>query len=603
MQESHKKRRAGPGRPARRKGRAGLADRSLTVAALLIAALIGSAAGCQRARDPNTVVMLIESHPTSLDPRVGTDAQSERIGHLLFDSLLERDDNFQLRPALAETWDSPDPLTYRFTLRRDARFHDGRPLTARDVKWTLDSVRDGTVTTVKAAAFRLVKQVETPDDHTVVVRLSEPYASFLWNLTQGAIGIVPQGADKTFGAQPVGSGPFRFVRQSHDEEVLLERNPDYWRGAPPVARVQFKIVPDATVRALELRKGAADIAVNALTADMVRALRREENIDVLSQPGSNYQYLAFNLDDPILKHQQVRQALSLAVNREPLIRHLWRGLARPAASLLPPSHWAYDPSLQPVPYDPARARQLLDEAGFPAGAGGVRFHLTIKTSTDETSRQLAAVVQQQWREVGVALEIRSYEFATYYADIVKGAFQVYTLRWIGANTDPDIFEYCFHSRKFPPAGANRGHYNNPEADRLIDLARAETAIEKRKEYYWRLQRLLNEDAPYVHLWYFDNVAVYQRRLANLSLTPTGDYDFLRELTVAEFSNRGGRGGREDYAEKKLQGGAMPASGRHLCRDREGAVILSRADRSLTLAAQARFARVFIFRDAAKRPPR
>jgi peptide/nickel transport system substrate-binding protein len=505
---------------------------------VVIAALL-PLAGCQQQRDPNTVVVPIESHPANLDPRIGTDAQSERIGQLLFDGLLERDRNFQLRPALAERWESPDPLTYRFHIRHGVRFHDGRPLTARDCAYTLRSIRDGTVPTVKAATFRLVQSIETPDDYTLLVRLSEPYASFLWSLTQGAIGIVPEGAGKDFGARPIGTGAFRFVRQAQDEEVVLERNRDCWNGsggdaaAPgrPVERVQFKVVPDATVRALELRKGAADVALNSLSADMVLALRREKHLRVMAEPGTIYQYLALNLSDPVLRRKEVRQALAYGTDTEPIIRYVWRGMARPAASMLPPNHWAYDGALRPISYDPAKAARLLDQAGFRPDRHGVRLRLGIKTSTEETSRQLAAILQQQWRQIGLALDVRSYEFATFYADIVKGAFQIYTLRWIGANNDPDIFEYCFHSRKFPPSGANRGHYSSAEADRLIDLARKESGQGKRREYYARLQELLNDDLPYIHLWYFDNVAVLDQRLSGMTLLPGGDYDFLKTLCL------------------------------------------------------------------------
>lgn len=208
-------------------------------------------------------------------------------------------------------------------------------------------------------------------------------------------------------------------------------------------------------------------------------------------------------------------------------------MAQPASCVLPPSHWAYDPALKPTPYEPERAIQLLEQAGCHAGAGGVRLRLGIKTSTEETSRQLAAVLQQQWRKIGVALDVRSYEFATFYSDIVKGAFQMYTLRWVGANNDPDIFEYCFGSNKFPPKGANRGHYSNPEVDRLIQLGQRETGLEKRKQYYYQLEQVLNRDRPYLHLWYFDNVAVYNRRLSNMSMQPSGDYDFLKTVKLSE----------------------------------------------------------------------
>src|SRR5580658_955790 len=211
-------------------------------------------AGCGEARDPGMIVFLIESSPTALDPRIESDAQSERINQLIFDPLVELDRTFQPRPALAERWEFPDPLTCVFHLRSGVRFHDGRALTSRDVRHTFTSILDGSVTTTKASTFRSVAAVETPDDHTVVFKFREPYASFLFSVSQGAIGIVPEGAGKDFARAPVGSGAFQFSSAAQDEEVILERNADYWRATPKHARVRFKVAPDTTVRALELRK-------------------------------------------------------------------------------------------------------------------------------------------------------------------------------------------------------------------------------------------------------------------------------------------------------------------------------------------------------------
>lgn len=488
-------------------------------------------AGCQAPRDLSTVVFLVESHPANLDPRIGTDAQSERMGQLIFDALVDRDASFQLRPSLAESWEIRDPLTYVFHLRRGVRFHDGRSLTARDVRYTFTSMLEGTVTTAKAATYRPIDRIETPDDYTVIFHLKQPFASFLWNMAQGAIGIVPEGSGKDFGAKPVGTGAFHFVSASQDDELILERNPDYWRGAPPIARVQFRVTPDATVRALELRKGAADITINALTADMVRALADQPHLRVVTRPGTVYQYVALNLEDPLLRRVEVRQALAYAMDRRPLIEHLWRNQARMAGSLLPPNHWASNSDARQYSHDPQRARDLLDAAGLRPGPDGIRARLTMKTSTEETSRLLATVLQQQFREVGIQLDLRSNEFATFYADIIKGAFQLYTLRWIGGNNDPDIFENCFHSSRIPPKGANRGHYRNSELDGLLDAARIEMDQEKRRALLFRVQAILNEDLPYLHLWFFDNVVVHHQRLTGLEVFPSGDYDFLKTLRV------------------------------------------------------------------------
>jgi peptide/nickel transport system substrate-binding protein len=448
---------------------------------------------------------------------------------LVFDPLVELDQNFQPGPALAERWAFPDPLTCIFHLRSGVRFHDGRSLSSRDVRHTFLSILEGGVTTTKASTFRSVAAIETPDDRTVVFRFKEPYASFLASVSQGAIGIVPEGAGKDLARAPVGSGAFKFVSAAQDEEVILERNADYWRAAPPHARLRFKVAPDTTVRALELRKGSADVAINALTADIVRALQREPHLRVVQAPGAVYQYIALNMQDPALRNVAVRRALAHALDRRPLIEYLWRNQARPASSVLPPNHWAFYPDAAQYAHDPTRARALLDAAGFRAGTDGVRLRLTMKTSTEETSRLLAAVVQQQLRDVGLAVELRSNEFATFYADIVKGAFQMCTLRWIRVNNDPDIFEYCFHSRRVPPNGANRGRYSNPRLDALLDAARTEMDQEKRRGQLFEIQRILNDDLPYLHLWYYDNMVVHSDRLAGIAPAPGGDYDFLKTV--------------------------------------------------------------------------
>ena len=197
-------------------------------------------AGCSRKPEPNTLVMIIESSPTNLDPRVGIDAYSERIDELLFDALVRRDEHFNLQPWLANSWDIPDPLTYVFHLRRGARFHDGQPLTARDVKWTFDSLLSGKLRTSKTSTYAPVDHIDAPDDYTVVFHLKEPLASLLWNVSDGAIGIVPYGSGEDFYRNPIGSGPFRFVSAQQDKDVVIERNPDYWATPAKLERVRVR---------------------------------------------------------------------------------------------------------------------------------------------------------------------------------------------------------------------------------------------------------------------------------------------------------------------------------------------------------------------------
>ena len=481
---------------------------------------------CSQRSDPQTLVMIIESSPTNLDPRVGLDAQSERIGELVFDALLTRDEHLNVQPGLAERWEMPDPLTYVFHLHHGVTFHDGRPLTSRDVKWTFDSLLDGKIRSTKTATYRSVDRIDAPDDFTVIFHLKEPNATLPWNLSEGAIGIVPYGLLDEVTAKPLGSGPFKFVSAEPDKEVILERNDKYWGSKARLARIRFIVVPDTTTRALELRKGSADVAINALTSDMVLALEKEPKLAIERAPGTILSYMAFNLRDPLLNDVRVRRAIAYAVDRQPLIEYIWRGFAQPAASVLPPQSWAYNPNLPPYSHDSEKARQILDAAGY-RPVNGIRFHLTMKTSTEESTRLLAAVLQQQLREVGIALDIRTYEFATFLADVTSGAFQFYSLRWIGGNEDPDIFDTVFHSTNIPPKGRNRSFYSNPRVDVLIDRARRESDQNVRKRLYTELQELLAQDMPYVNLWYFDNVLVHSKRVHGITLNPSGNYNFLK----------------------------------------------------------------------------
>jgi peptide/nickel transport system substrate-binding protein len=481
----------------------------------------------------SVVTFLIETMPTNLDPRVGTDAQSQRLDGLMFNSLVERDANMNVKGDLAERWEMPDPLTYVFHLRSGVKFQDGRPLSSADVKFTFDSILSGAIQSPKRGSFRMVKSVEAPDPLTVKFHLSEPYASFPWALVRPAIGIVPAGSGADFSQHPVGTGPFQFVSMSQDDQILLQRNPNYFAGAPTVSDVRFRIVPEAVVRALELRKGSADLEFNSLTPDMVRVLAKTQDLEVAEQPGTSLAYLAFNCQDSILSRREVRQALAYATDREEMVRTLLRGEARVADGLLPPGNWAYEPDTQKYNYDPGRAEQLLDQVGFPRHGNpktGMRLQLTIKTSTDQSVRLIAEVLQDEWKRVGIDLQILPLEFATLYADITRGSFQIYTLRWVGANNDPDIFEYVFSSKKIPPNGANRGRYRNPELDSLVDQGRVEIDQNKRKAIFSQVQKIVATDEPYLPLWFLDNISVHRDSVHHIVFTATGDYDFLDDVS-------------------------------------------------------------------------
>ena len=505
---------------------------------LILLFLAGFLTGChRRTEDPQTVVMIIESSPNNLDLRQGTDAQSERVGGLIFDALVKKDDHYNLQPWLATSWKQLDPVTLVIHLRDGVRFHDGRPLEAEDVAWTIRSMIDGTLITAKAGAFSSVEHVDVQDKLTLTIHLKHPDAGLLFNMSDGLFGVVPRGAGQDFGLHPIGSGPFRFLSAIQDKEVIVARNADYWAGAPKISGVRFTVVPDAITSALELRKGSADLASNVLTFDQLHSLEQAPNLKIESGQSSVVIYTNFNVTDPTLRDRRVRQAIACAMDRKAIVDAIWRGQAQLAETLLPAEHWAAakENELAQYPHDVARAERLLEEAGFHRGIDGVRLHLTLKTSTDETTRLMATVLQQQLRAAGIQLELRSAEFGTFYSDVTRGAFQMYALRWIGSNEDPDIFRYTYGSSAFPPKGANRGRYSNPRVDVLLKAAAAETDQVKRRSEYVEVQQILAEDLPGIPLWYPNNEVVHSRRIEGVRPKGSGTFDYLREVTVKPLS--------------------------------------------------------------------
>lgn len=514
-------------------GRAHRAQRGRPGLPLFFAVLAFAAAlaGCTGAKGgagtapESRIVAALEAWPTNLDPRMATDAYSERVGDLIFSKLVREGPDLAPVPDLATSWEQPSPTVYRFHLRPDARFHDGTPVTAKDVVYTFQWILDPAHGSPHRTAYAPIRDIVAEDDHTVRFDLSVPHAPFLVNMVRG---IVPAhlGDDPGYASRPIGSGPYRLAEVRPGEALELEAFDGYPGGPPPTARILFKVIPEDTVRMLALKKGDVQFVLNGLPPDALDALKDDRNLVVERGPGTTYSYLGFNLRDPILKVHAVREAIARAIDRDAIVTGVYRGQARPATGLLPPGHWAYEGDVPTYPYDPAAARRLLDEAGFPDPEGPApRFALTYKTSQNQLTRRIGEVLQEQLAQVGIQVTVRSYEWGTFYADIKSGNFQLYTLSWVGV-TDPDIYNYAFDSRSVPPDGANRGRYANPELDALLAQGRTEGDREKRRAIYARVQRIVARDLPYVSLWHPESVLVRDRRLTGFVLSPVGDYTSL-----------------------------------------------------------------------------
>jgi peptide/nickel transport system substrate-binding protein len=482
---------------------------------------------------PGTLIVGVRASPNNLDPRYATDEASQRVDQLVFNSLMDFGDDLRVRPTLAERLDNPDPLTYVAVLRHGVKFHDGHELTARDVVYNYQGYIDPASTSPFKGAFRMLQSVRAVDDYTVEFKLKTPFAAFPIQLVSPPI--VPYGAGEDFGDKLIGTGPYRFVRYDVDDKVLLDPFPDYFEGAPKNSGVLIRVIPDDTMRGLEVRKQAVDVVINDMPPDIVYQLEQDGRVTLAQAPGLDYMYVSCNTQDPVLRDRRVRQAIAYAIDRTAIVKYLRRGLAREATGLMPSQAWAYQPDIMRYGYEPARARQLLDEAGYrdPDGDGPqMRLRLSMKLGTADEFRQQAAVIQENLRDVGIDLDIQSLEFATMFADVVKGNYQLAQMQWAGgAVVDPDIIRRVFHSQQTPDNGGfNRGRYNNPEVDRLLDLATMATDEAERKAYYGEAQKLIAEDSPYISLWNKTNVAIGQPNLRGLHLNVTSNFESLRDVT-------------------------------------------------------------------------
>jgi peptide/nickel transport system substrate-binding protein len=478
---------------------------------------------------PSTAVLALPSDPQSLDPRFGTDANSSRLADLLHAALTRSDVAARRRPDLAASWETRDPTTFVFHLRPDFHFADGAPVTAADVRATYEAVLDPALASPKRGALAMLSAIETPDPVTVVMRLREPYAPFL---DSTGLGILPAARARDPGEVMIGAGPFRLVAVERGDRIVLAPNPGHPGGTPRLDPLIVRTVPDDVVRVLELARGGVHLVEDPLGPEMTEWLRGQAGLTVRRAPGTSVAYLALNVRDPRLRDRRVRAAIALALDRTALVDFLLGGAARPATGLLAPEHWAYAP-VRPWRYDQRRARRLLDRAGLPDPDGDgpePRMRLVYKTSSQPGPRRLAEAIQASLAAVGIAVDVRTYEWGTLYADVRSGNFQICSLAWVGIG-DPDLYYLAFHSAMQPPDGYNRGGYASPVMDRLTARGRRTLDLEARQRIYARVQQRAAHDLPVVPLWWEDRIVVASRRLVGFEGSGDGDLHALAQARM------------------------------------------------------------------------
>jgi len=474
----------------------------------------------------------IGTAPTSLDPRIAADAISSRISELVYDPMVRLNGNGQPRGDIAERIERPDSTRLIFHLRRGVRFSNGGQLTARDVVYTYDSMRDPASHSIKAAGLRQMESITARDDYTVEMTTRGPYAAALEMATYE---IVPYGSPLPVRAGtlgPPGTGPFRPIRFDRDAAVVLARN-DYRSYAPRAVRgIVFKIVPDATVRALELTEGICGFAENdAIQPDLIPYLTAQPNLRIGQSPGLFFQYLAFNFRDARLRDPRLRRAIAFAIDRDAIVHAMLRDTARTASGMLPPENWAYEPEVPRYRYNPEEARHLLQAAGY--SPSDARLEFVYKTTPE--GRRLAEAIQAMLLRAGIKLDVHTNEWVTFYSDLRAGNFDL-AAGQISALSPEEYFLF-FDSLMVPPFGNNRGAYANPDMDRLLETAEVTLDPVRRRTIFSAVQKLAAGDLPYVPLWWIDTVTVTTRRLDGFEPYPNGS---LISLATASYEPTGAR---------------------------------------------------------------
>jgi peptide/nickel transport system substrate-binding protein len=451
-----------------------------------------------------TLIAAISADPEGFDPHITSAHSSFEILENVYDTLVTVDENLNMIPSLAESWEiSDDNLTWTFYLREGVKFHNGRELTADDVVYSYERIMNPDTGSGVAWRFGSVESVEAIDDLTVAIHLTEPSPNLLGRIGgYKGMAIVPHEIveDETVATHPVGTGPFKFVEYVPGDHVTLEANADYWEaGKPYLDGVELQVIPDETVRLTNLQTGEVDWVDN-LPPQRVTELATSGEVIVDKVSGGDYWYIGLNLNREPFGDVRVRQAIAYAINRSDVAAAAKWDTATPNQGPIPSdSLWYYD--FQPYEQNLDKARELLAEAGYPDGFE-TEF---MPTSFYEETVRAAQVLQAQLSQIGINAKIRSLEWGTWLEEEGAGNFDMYICGWIG-NIDPDDFFYAQHhtDQIFNFTG-----YSNPEVDELLDAGRVETDENARQEIYDQVQQMIIDEAPYIYLYNPDVVQAWQ----------------------------------------------------------------------------------------------
>lgn len=508
----------------------------LAVASLVFVAGCGKGAGEVKAKKGGVLVFGRSGDAVGLDPAREDDGESFYVADNVYETLVEfKPGSTDVMPGLAESWTaSADGLEYTFKLRKNVKFHDGTPCNADAVVYSIARQFKQDHPDYGNGPWKywgymdmdnIIQDVVAVDNLTVKFTLKKPEAPFVANLAMNFSAIVSPTAAKKYGkdfsSNPVGTGPFKFVSWTKDDNIVLERYTGYWGEKAYLDRVIFKVIPDATARYLALKKGEVDIIDFPNPSD-IPAIEADANLKVVKQAGLNVGYLAMNTQKKPFTDKRVRQAINYAVNKAEILEAVYGPLGVAAVNPIPPDMWSYNTSIDAYGYDPAKAKQLLAEAGYPNGFKTTLWAMPVSRPYNPNGRRMAEIMQAQLKAVGITAEIVSYEWGTYLDKTDHGEHDMCLLGWTGDNGDPDNFLWVLLSAPAAevPAG-NVAFWKNDEFTALIKEAKETSDQARRTQLYEQAQVIFHEEAPWVPVAHSQVVEPMKKTVEGFVLYPTG----------------------------------------------------------------------------------
>jgi peptide/nickel transport system substrate-binding protein len=478
---------------------------------------------------------------SNLIPMLASDSSSHEIAGYILNGLVKYDKDFNIVGDLASSWEiSDDNLTFTFHLRDDVKWQDGKPFTAADVMFTYKLIIAESTPTAYAGKYLLVKEAKTPDPYTFIVTYTEPLAPAL--ISWGSLQMLPkhilEGKDITkskLSREPMGTGPYKFLEWKTGEKIVLISNHDFFEGRPYIDRIIYRIIPDPATMFLELKGGGVDwMGLTPIQYDRQTDNKTfTKNFKKYKYLADGYAYLGFNLDNPKFKDKRIRKAISYAIDKQEIIDVVLLGLGEIATGPYKPGTWQYNSKVERYDYNPKKAKELLKEAGWEDTDGdglldkdGVPFEFTIITNQgNELRAKSAEIIQRRLSDIGITVKIRIIEWAAFLSEFVRPRnYEAMILGW-NILQDPDLYN-VWHSSKTGPDELNHINFRNVEVDKLLEDGRRIFDQEQRKKYYFRLQEILADEAPYVFLYVPDSLPVVHARFHGIEPAPAGiSYNF------------------------------------------------------------------------------